>query len=269
MYATNAMIRNLQDRRKFDGKQFSEYLYRSDEAQEANLKAAEGRQPRKPDSHSHQNDNGDEDSEEEKEAEKQQQNSRCETCNKTYLSPKKEQQEFNDWCRSNYRSMAKPENFEHKYVVSCDPAAHCLKNVMVWGPEKLIQGGLEKLRCWDSSCEGHVQTQKKKKVIGIHDVECRRVEGMDDYGYIIFAKYRCKVCLKMRSGLELDALEAMGVPHSVLYVCPVIPFHDSCITTQLGDLIMEMMISPSGDYKTDCNNSLSHSHISHTLLTNV
>jgi len=166
MYATNAMIRNLQDRRKFDGKQFSEYLYRSDEAQEANLKAAEGRQPRKPDSHSHQNDNGDEDSEEEKEAEKQQQNSRCETCNKTYLSPKKEQQEFNDWCRSNYRSMAKPENFEHKYVVSCDPAAHCLKNVMVWGPEKLIQGGLEKLRCWDSSCEGHVQTQKKKKVIG-------------------------------------------------------------------------------------------------------
>ena len=60
MYATNLSIANLLDTKKYGGNQFSEHLYRSDEAQASNLEAAQQR--RKSHNHNHQNDNGGDDS---------------------------------------------------------------------------------------------------------------------------------------------------------------------------------------------------------------
>ena len=249
MYATNLSIANLLDTKKYGGNQFSEHLYRSDEAQASNLEAAQQR--RKSHNHNHQNDNGGDDSDVENEAEKQQENSRCETCRKTFLTPTREQSAYNDECRKQYRKMVKPTNFRNEYVVSADPVAYCYKDVLVWAPEKLVQGGLKSLCCWDPTCAGHSQTTTKgKTIISIHDVEIRRVDGLEDFLFIIFAKYECKICHRYKSGLELDALAAMGVTMSVLYTIPVIPFHDSCFTKQLADLVLEMMISPSGSYRT-------------------
>ena len=249
MYTTNAIIRNLLESKRYGGKQFSDHLYRSDEAQTANLAVAERRQQS---CKNQQNENGGEESDGENEAETHQQNSRCETCNKTYLIPSSEQAEFIDQCRREYRKMTKPTNFLSEYVVSTDPVAHCRKDVLVWAPEKLTVGGLKGLWCWDISCAGHSRSfSSTKTIISVQDIEARRVDGVDDFMFIIFPKFKCKICHRYKSGLELDALEAMGVPMSVLHTCPVIPFHDSCFTKQLADLVLEMMISPSGSYRTD------------------
>ena len=180
MYATNLSIANLLDTKKYGGNQFSEHLYRSDEAQASNLEAAQQR--RKSHNHNHQNDNGGDDSDVENEAEKQQENSRCETCRKTFLTPTMEQSAYNDECRKQYRKMVKPTNFRNEYVVSADPVAYCYKDVLVWAPEKLVQGGLKSLCCWDPTCAGHSQTTTKgKTIISIHDVEIRRVDGLEDF----------------------------------------------------------------------------------------
>ena len=152
---------------------------------------------------------------------------------------------------SNIGKWLNQQILENEYVVSADPVAYCYKDVLVWAPEKLVQGGLKSLCCWDPTCAGHSQTTTKgKTIISIHDVEIRRVDGLEDFLFIIFAKYECKICHRYKSGLELDALAAMGVTMSVLYTIPVIPFHDSCFTKQLADLVLEMMISPSGSYRT-------------------